>query len=102
MSSHISLASPSWLWRSSSTSLLCFFPEAGAAPRRALCSGAERHARQCLAWTWLRSVHAGQDHSPLLEGKTPAGKEEEGERGDSSSFRVLRRRPARCSGGAAG
>lgn len=98
MSSHISLASPSSLWRSSSTSLLCFFLEAGAALSRAPCSWAAWHARQCLAWTLLTSVHAGQDHSPRLVGKTSAGKEEEGESGDGSSFRMLRRRPAGCSG----
>lgn len=98
MSSHISLASPSSLWRSSSTSRLCFFLEAGAALSWALCSWAAWHARQCLAWTLLMRVHAGQDHSPLLVGKTSAGKEEEGESGDSSSFRMLSRRLARCSG----
>lgn len=104
MSSHVSLASPSSLWRSSSTSLLCFFLEAGAALSWAPRSGAARHARQCRAWTLLMSVHAGQDHSPLLVGKTSAGREGEGEgeSGDGSSFRMLRRLLARCSGGADG
>lgn len=102
MSSHTSLASPSSLCRRSSTSLLCFFLEAGAAASGALCSGAARHARQCWAWTLLMRVHAGQVHSPLLLAKTPAGNDGEGESGDGSSFRMLRRLLARCSGGADG
>ena len=99
MSSHISLASPSSLCRSTSTSVLRFFAEAGAARSWALCSWAVWHARQCSAWALLMSVHAGQDHSALL-GNAPAGKDEEGDSGDSSSFRMLRRLLARCSASA--
>lgn len=96
MSSHISLASPSSLCRSTSTSVLCFFVEAGGALSWALCSWAVWHARQCLAWALLMRVHAGQAHSAVL-GNASAGNEEGGDSGDSSSFRMLRRLLARCS-----
>lgn len=101
MSSHISLASPSSLWRSTSTSVLCFFLQAGAALSWAPCSWAVWHARQCWAWSLLMRVQAGQDHSSLLGGSS-AGEDEEGDSGDSSSFRTLRRLLAGCSSGAAG
>lgn len=102
MSSHISLASPSSLCRSTSTSVLCFFLEAGAALSGALCSWAVWHARQCLAWTLLMRVQAGQDHCGPVSGTTSAGKDEEGDSGESSSFRVLRCLLASCSGWADG
>lgn len=101
MSSHISLASPSSVCRSSSTSVLLFLVEAGGARSWALCSWAVWQARQCLARAWLRSVHAGQDHSAELGRSASAGKDEEGDSGDSSSFRTLRRLPAWCSAGTA-
>ncbi len=100
MFSHSSLASPSSLCRSASTSMLSFLFGYRAGRSWVTCCWGVWQARQCLALTLLMRVHAGHDHSSvLLTGTTHAGNDAEAsDAGDISSVRMLRRLPGRSSG----
>ena len=98
MFSHSSLACPSSLCRSASTSLLSFLFGDGAGLRCVAWCWGVWQARQCLAFTVLMRVHAGHDHSSVLLTETEQDgndmdASEAGDSGDISSLRMLSRLP---------